>query len=218
VIRALVADDHAVVRRGLRDVLGESRDIVVRGEARNASEVLEKVRHEPWDVVVLDLNLPDRSGLDLLGDLKRERPNLPVLILTVYSEEQFAVRAFRAGAAGYLTKESAPEELVAAVRKVVRGGRYVSPALAERLALLLEGGLETQPHEALSEREFQILRLLASGRTVSEAAALLHLSVKTVSTYRSRLLEKMNLRTNAELTLYAVRNGLVGEPPPPPRV
>jgi len=208
-IRALVADDHAIVRHGIRDVLRESRDIVVKGEAKNAAEVLDKVRRERWDVVVLDLNLPDRSGLDLLGDLRRERPSLPVLILTVYSEDQFAIRAFRAGASGYLTKESAPEELVEAVRKVVRGGRYVSPALAERLALLLEGAVERPVHEFLSAREFEILRLLGSGKTVSQAAAGLHLSVKTVSTYRARLLEKMNLRTNAELTLYAVRNGLV---------
>jgi DNA-binding NarL/FixJ family response regulator len=208
-IRALVADDHAVVRRGLKELLTESREVAVMGEAATAQEVMDQVRRGRWDVVVLDLNLPDRSGLDVLRELKQERPQLPVLILTICSEDQFAIRALRAGASGYLTKESAPEELVDAVRRVVRGGKYISPALAERLALWVGADGERPPHETLSDREFQVFRLLASGRTVSQAAESLHLSVKTVSTYRARLLEKMNMKTNAELTLYAVRNSLV---------
>jgi len=209
-IRALVADDHAVVRRGLKDLLAESGDIVVEGEAGNGRELLERVHERTWDVVVLDINLPDRSGLDLLVDLKRLRPDMPVLILTICAEEQFAVRALRAGASGYVTKESAPEELVQAVRKVVAKGRYVSPGVAERLAHWVDSGAEKQLHETLSTREFQIFRLLASGRSVSAAAEEVCLSVKTVSTYRTRILEKMNLKTNADLTLYAVRNHLIG--------
>jgi two-component system invasion response regulator UvrY len=209
VIRALIADDHAVLRRGLADVLSEDREIVVRGEAGSCREVLAKLRQGEWDVVVLDLNFPDGNGLDLLREIKRERPKLPVLILTIASEDQYAVRALRSGASGYLTKESAPEELVQAVRKVVAGGRYVSPKLAERLAVMIDRDAEQPLHDQLSEREFQVFRLLASGRAVSQVAEELHLSVKTVSTYRARVLEKMNLRTNAELTVYAVRNHLV---------
>ncbi len=208
-IRALVADDHAVVRRGLAEVLSEASDIVVQGEARSCQEALEKIRQDDWDVVVLDLNFPDGSGLDVLREVKRERPKLPVLILTICSEDQFAVRALRSGASGYLTKESAPEELIQAVRKVVAGGRYVSPGLAERLALMMGQDADRPAHDQLSEREYQVFRLLAGGRIVSQIAEELHLSVKTISTYRSRVLEKMDLRTNAELIVYAVRNHLV---------
>jgi DNA-binding NarL/FixJ family response regulator len=209
VIRALIADDHAVLRRGLADVLGQTSDIVVKGEAATCSEVLAKIRQDGWDVVVLDLNFPDGNGLDVLREIRRERPKLPVLILTVDPEDQFAVRALRSGASGYVTKESALDELVQAVRKVVAGGRYVSTKLAERLAQMIDRDLDRLPHDQLSEREFQVFRMLASGRAVSKVAEELHLSVKTVSTYRSRILEKMNLRTNADLTVYAVRNGLV---------
>ena len=208
-IRALVGDDHAVVRRGLKDLLRDSGDIVVEGEATNGQELLDLLDTKPWDVVVLDINLPDRNGLDLLGEVKRQKPDLPVLILTMYAEEQYAVRAMRAGASGYLTKESAPEELIQAIRKVVNRGRYVSPDLAERLAQWVDGGSEKSAHEILSTREFQVFLMLASGRAVSQAAEELCLSVKTVSTYRARILEKMNLKTNADLTLYAVRNRLV---------
>ncbi|TMQ58825.1 MAG: response regulator transcription factor [Candidatus Eisenbacteria bacterium] len=208
-IRALIADDHAVLRRGLAEVLGEARDIVVQGEAGSCREVLAKLRQGEWDVVVLDLNFPDGNGLDLLREIKRQRPKLPILILTIASEDQYAVRALRSGASGYLTKESAPEELVQAVRKVVSGGRYVSPRLAERLALMIDRDADRPPHDQLSEREYQVFRLLASGHAVSEVAEELHLSVKTISTYRSRVLEKMSLRTNADLTVYAVRNHLV---------
>ncbi|HYQ89710.1 MAG TPA: response regulator transcription factor [Candidatus Binatia bacterium] len=208
-IRALITDDHAVVRRGLKELLTDSRKIEVLGEASNAREAMDQVRTGRWDVVILDINLPDRNGLDLLRDVKREKPDLPVLILSVCSEDQFAVRALRSGAAGYLTKASAPAQLVDAVEKVAGGGRYISPAVAERLAILVGSDREGMPHESLSEREYQVTRMLASGKTVSQIAAEMNLSVKTISTYRSRVLDKMGMRTNAELTYYAVRNQLV---------
>jgi two-component system invasion response regulator UvrY len=207
-IRVFVADDHAVVRRGLRQIL-ESEGMSVPVEAATGEDVLARVEERTADVLVLDLSLPGGNGLDLLKEVKRRRPDLPVLILTVHSEDQYAVRALRAGASGYLTKDMAPEQLVQAIRKVYRGGRFVTPALAERLVLHLHEDPEKALHEALSNREFEVLRILASGRTVSEAAETMGLSVKTVSTYRGRILEKMNMRTNAELTHYAIRNGLV---------
>jgi DNA-binding NarL/FixJ family response regulator len=208
-IKVLVADDHAVVRRGLRDILAETGDILVAGEAKTAPEVLELVRKQRWDVIVLDISLPGGNGLELAADIRRERPETPVLILTVHSEQQYAVRAIKAGAAGFLTKESAPEQLIDAVRKIAGGGRYVSAELAETLASLFAGEAGGQPHERLSDREFEIMKLLASGKTVSQVALDLALSVKTVSTHRTRMLRKMNMKTNAELTHYAVRNGLV---------
>ncbi len=208
-IRLLVADDHEIVRRGLRQIVAEAHDLTVAGEAATADEVLVRVGERSWDAVILDLSLPGGNGLDLLAEVKRRRPDLPVLILTVHSEEQYAVRALRAGAAGYLTKESAPEQLVEAVRKVVRGGKYVSPAVAERLAYNLGRDPDRPPHETLSDREYQVLRMVASGQTVSEIAEALSLSVKTVSTYRTRILEKMGMKTNAELTHYAIKNRLV---------
>jgi DNA-binding NarL/FixJ family response regulator len=209
-IRALIADDHALVRRGIREVLEECGDIRVTGEASHAGEVLALLgKKVPCDVVVLDINLPGRSGLDLLEDLRRDRPRLPVLILTVYSEEQYALRALKSGAAGYLTKEAVPDRLVEAVRKVVAGGRYITPTLAERLASMVRGGFEGAPHDLLSEREFRVFRLLSAGKSVSEIAEAMTLSVKTVSTYRARALEKLGLKSNAELTQYAIRNGLL---------
>jgi two-component system invasion response regulator UvrY len=208
-IHAIIADDHAVVRRGLKELLTESGRIEVSGEAGTAREVLDHVRTQPCDVLILDINLPDKSGLDLLPELKHEWPDLPVLILTVSSEDQFAIRALRAGASGYLTKASAPSQLVDAVQKVVEGGRYISPAVAERLAAIVGSDSDLPPHETLSNREYQVTRMLASGKTVSEIAEEMNLSVKTISTYRSRVLEKMGMRTNAELTYYAVRNQLV---------
>lgn len=207
-IKVLIADDHALVRRGLRETLSDAGDIFVGGEASSAHEIREAVRREPWDVIVLDINLPGGNGIDLLADIRRERPNVPTLILTVYSEDQYAVRAIRAGAAGFLTKETAPERLVEAVRHAARGGRYVSPAVAEKLASFVSGATG-KAHEALSNREFEILKLIGSGKTVSEIARDLALSVKTVSTHRVRLLRKMGLRTNAELMRYAVQQGLV---------
>ncbi len=208
-IRLLIADDHAIVRRGLRQIVADTQDLTLAGEAATAPEVLSLVGERKWDCLVLDLSLPGGHGLDLLTEVKRRRPDLPVLILTVHSEDQYAVRALRAGAAGYLTKESAPELLVEAVRKVVHGGRYLTPAVAERLAFTLGPGDQRPPHELLSDREYQVLCMLASGKTVSQVAAALGLSVKTVSTYRARILEKMGMKTNAELTRYAIRNHLV---------
>ena len=208
-IKVLVCDDHVVVRRGLRQILAETPDIMVGGEAGTADEALTLLRRESWSVVVLDINLPGASGMDLLTQIRKERPSLPVLVLTVYSEEEYAVRAIKAGAAGFLTKESAPDKLIEAVRKVAAGGRYISAELAEALASMLAGEGRGMPHERLSDREFEVLKMLASGKTVSQVAQDLALSVKTVSTHRMRILKKMNMKTNAELTHYAVRNALV---------
>jgi DNA-binding NarL/FixJ family response regulator len=208
-IRALIADDHAVVRQGLKQILGDTPEMVVAGEATTGQEVLDKVRAETWDVVVLDISMPDRSGLDVLKQLRSERPKLPVLVLSMHSEDQYAVRVLKAGASGYLTKDSAPDELVKAIRKVVSGGRYVSSFLAEKLAFEIGTDSSRLPHETLSDREFQVLRLIAAGESVTEIAAELCLSVKTVSTYRARMLEKMNLTTNAELMHYAMQNHLI---------
>ncbi len=209
-IKVLIADDHALVRRGLRETLADAGDIHVAGEAATAQEVRDRVRAESWDVVILDIHMPGGNGIELLGEIRRERPRVPVLILTVASEEQYAVRAIRAGAAGFLTKETAPERLVEAVRRAAGGGRYVSDAVADKLATFVSSaGAGRAPHELLSNREFEIMRLIASGKTVSEIGKELALSVKTVSTHRARLLKKMGLRTNAELMRYAVRYGLV---------
>ena len=208
-IRALIADDHAVVRQGLKQILGDTPEMVVAGEATTGQEVLDKVRAETWDVVILDISMPDRSGLDILKQLRSERPKLPVLVLSMHSEDQYAMRVLKAGASGYLTKDSAPDELVKAVRKVVRGGRYVSAFLAEKLAFEIGTDSNRLPHETLSDREFQVLRGIAAGQSVTEIAAELYLSVKTVSTYRTRMLTKMNLETNAELIYYAIRNHLI---------
>jgi two-component system, NarL family, invasion response regulator UvrY len=208
-MRILIADDHAVVRRGLKQILAEAFGRSVFGEATNSQEALERVWKEPWDIVILDLTMPGRSGLDVLKEIKRERPKLPVIILSMHPEDQFAVRLLKAGASGYMTKESAPEELVGAVKKAVAGGRYVSPALAEKLASLIVHDSQAAPHESLSDREFLILRMIASGKPVSAIARDLSLSVKTVSTYRARLLEKMSMSNNSELVHYAFQNELV---------
>jgi len=208
-IRVLIADDHAVVRQGLKQILGDMPEMVVAGEATTGQEVLDRVRAETWDVLVLDISMPDHSGLDILKQLSSERPKLPVLVLSMYSEDQYAVRVLKAGASGYLTKESAADELVKAIRKVMSGGRYVSSFLAEKLAFEMGSDSSQLPHEALSDREFQVLRMIAAGKSVTEIAAELYLSVKTVSTYRARMLEKMNLGTTAELIHYAMQNHLI---------
>ena len=208
-IRALIADDHAVVRQGLKQILGDTPEMVVAGEATTGQEVLDKIRAETWDVVVLDISMPDRSGLDILKQLRSERPKLPVLVLSMHSEDQYAMRVLKAGASGYLRKDSAPDELIEAIRKVVSGGRYVSSFLAEKLAFEVGTDLSRLPHETLSDREFQVLRGIAAGKSVTEIAAELYLSPKTVSTYRARMLEKMNLGTNAELIHYAMQNHLI---------
>jgi two-component system invasion response regulator UvrY len=209
-MRILIADDHAVVRRGLRQVLAEAFKKAVFGEAANSQEALERVWKEPWDVVILDLTMPGRSGLDVLKEIKRAKPKLPVLILSMHPEDQFAVRLLKAGASGYMTKETAPAELVGAVNKAIAGGRYVSVPLAEKLASLIVRDENAAPHESLSDREFMILRLIASGKPVSVIARELSLSVKTISTYRARLLEKMHMDNNSELVHYAFQNQLVG--------
>lgn len=211
-IRCLIADDHAIVRRGLRHLLEEQPDMAHPGEAADAAQVLERIRAEKWDVLILDVNMPGATGLDLLQRVRRERPDLPILILSAHPEDQFAVRMLQAGAGGYLSKQGAAEELIVAVRRVLQGRKYVSAELAEQLAAALDSKTPGRPqHEALSDREFQVLRRIGAGRTVSEIADELHLSVKTVSTYRARVLKKMGLRTNAELTLYAVKNQLVSD-------
>jgi len=209
VIRILIADDHAVVRRGLRETLGEAFPKVTFGEASTAQEALDSVGRQNWDVVILDISMPGKSGLDILGDLHRLRPHLPVLLLSMHPEGQFAKRALKAGAAGYLTKESVPEELKEAVRRVRAGGRYVSASLAEKLAFDLRPEADTPVHELLSDREFQVLRMLAAGRTVKQVANEIALSVKTVSTYRARILLKTGMKTTAELIRYAIQAGLV---------
>ena len=208
-IKVLIADDHAIVRSGLKQILAEIPDIEVAGEATNGREALDKLAEQDWDVLVLDITMPGRSGLDILKDIRQRKPGLPVLVLSMHAEEQFATRMLKAGASGYLNKESAPEELVKAIRKVHAGGKYVSPAQAERMVAELAGNLEKLPHEQLSDREYEILCLIASGKTASQIAKELSLSVKTVSTYRTRLLEKMHLTTNAQITHYAIKAGLV---------
>ena len=208
-MRILIADDHAVVRQGLKQILAEAFKRAVIGEAANSQEVLERVWNEPWDVVILDLSMPGRNGLEVLKEIKRDRPKLPVLILSMHPEDQFAVRLLKAGASGYMTKESAPEELVGAVKKAVAGGRYISLAFAEKLALLIVQDVQAAPHESLSDREFLILRMIASGKPVGAIARDLSLSVKTISTYRARLLEKMCMSNNSELVHYAFQNQLV---------
>lgn len=207
--RVLIVDDHEVVRDGLKRMLDERADAVAFGDAGTAGEALQLAREQDWDVAVLDLSLGNRSGLEVLKDLKQVRPSLPVLVLTMHTEEQYARRAFKAGAAGYISKDSPRAELIAAIDKVRRGGRYVSPSLAERLILDLERGSDRPPHEILSDREFQVMCLIASGKTVGEIADMLALSDKTISTYRARILEKMGMKTNAELTYYAIQNRLV---------
>jgi two-component system invasion response regulator UvrY len=208
-LKILIADDHAIVRQGLKQIVTETGDMTVAGEASNGQELLSKIKEGEYDVVVLDITMPVIDGMDVLRQLRSERPRLPVLMLSIHPEEQYALRALRAGASGYLTKESAPDELVVAIRKVSSGGKYISASLAEKLAFELEVGRDQALHETLSDREYQVLCLIASGKTVMEIAQELSLSEKTVSTYRSRILEKMNMKNNAELTYYAIKNQLV---------
>jgi two-component system invasion response regulator UvrY len=208
-IRVLVADDHAVVRCGVVQTLDEARDMVAAGEASTGRQVLHKVQEDDYDVLLLDISMPDGSGLEVLHELRTLRPELRILILSMYPERQYAVRALKAGAAGYLTKESAPDELVVAVRRVAKGGRYITQSLAEELAAGLVGEMAEVPAESLSDREYQVMRLLATGKTISEIAEELALSAKTVSTYRARILDKLNLRNTAEIIRYAFEQGLV---------
>ena len=209
-MKVLIADDHAIVRRGLRHILAEEFSRLEVGEARNAQEALRLARERAWDIILLDISMPGRSGVEVLKELKQVCPKTPVLILTGHPEEQYAIRVLRAGAAGYMNKETTPDHLIAAVRKVRGGGRYISPALAELLAVSLGGDSARMPHEDLSDREYQVLCMIASGKTVGQIADELALSVKTISTYRARVLEKMGMKTSAELTHYAIRNNLTG--------
>ena len=209
-LKILIVDDHAVVRRGLSQIVSETSDMEVEGEASTGSEAVKLAQTHEWDAMILDITMPGRSGLDVLADLTREHPDGPVLVLSMHPEDQVAVRVLRAGAAGYMTKETAPEELVKALRKLCAGGKYVSPGLAEQLAWHLDARSARPLHDGLSDREYQVLRLMASGLTATEIASELTLSVKTISTYRRRILDKMGLKNNAELTRYAVEHGLTG--------
>ena len=208
-IKILIADDHAIVREGLKRIVAETADMVVADEATNGHEVLDKVSNNEYNVVILDISMPGRGGVDILKQLKGQRPHLPILILSMHPEEQYAVRVLKAGAAGYLTKESAPDELITAIKRVSSGRKYVSSSLAEKLAFDLERDTELSYHETLSDREYQVLCMIASGKRAQEIAEELCLSVKTVSTYRSRILEKMKMKNNAELMRYAIKHGLV---------
>jgi two-component system, NarL family, invasion response regulator UvrY len=208
-ISVLIADDHTVVRQGLKQILSNDAQFRVVGEAATGDEVMLLVKSLRVDALVLDISMPGKNGLEVLKELKRTHPRLPVLVLSMHPEDQFAIRILRAGAAGYVTKESAPDELIGALRKVCSGGKHVSPELAEKLAVFIEGQQSGPLHELLSDREFEVLRMLALGQTVSEIADELLLSVKTISTYRTRVLEKMKMSTNAELTRYALQNQLV---------
>jgi len=207
-IRILIADDHAIVRHGLKQIIEKSGEMRVVAEADSGIDALRKIREIECDVVVLDISMPDMSGIDVLKQIHAERPQLPILILSIYSEDQYAMRLIKAGAAGYMTKESAPSEVVKALLRVAGGKKYISPVVAEILANELGAAAEKLPHQILSDREYQIFLLLASAKRVSEIADTLALSVKTVSTYRSRILEKMHLHNNAELMRYAVDNHL----------
>lgn len=206
--RVIIADDHAVVRHGLRQILAGTSDMTLAGEAQSGQQVLQLLEKDDFDVLVLDISMPGPSGLDILRHLKETRPGLRVLVLSIHPEDQYAVRVLRAGADGYLTKEAAPDELIAAIRKVSRGGKYISSSLAERLALELETQREGAAHQALSNREFEVLRRIASGKTIGDIAHEMGLSIKTISTYRSRILEKLGLRNNLELVRYALWHGL----------
>jgi DNA-binding NarL/FixJ family response regulator len=208
-IRVLIADDHAILRRGLAEIISEAGDMQVCAEAENSAQAINLAREHALDVVLLDITMPDRNGIDTLKQLKKEKPKLAVLMLSMHPEETYALRAIKAGASGYLSKQSASELLVTAIRQVAGGRRYISPALAEALAGTIVDGSDRPAHATLSDREYETMRLIASGKTLTGIAAEMHLSVKTVSVYRARLLQKMHLKNNSELTHYALKNQLV---------
>ena len=209
IIKVFIADDHAIVREGLKQILAETRDIVVAGEAENGLDAVKLFRKSECQVMLLDISMPDRSGIEVLKQIKKEKPELAVLMLSMHREDQYAIRSLKAGAAGYLTKQSAPRELVTAIRQVAGGLKYISPALAQELANHVGEDHEAPPHDTLSDREYQTLTMIASGKTVGMIAKELSLSVKTVSEYRARLLVKMKLKNSAELTHYAIKNQLI---------
>lgn len=208
-INIIIVDDHEVVRKGLKQIFDETLDIHVADEASSGNELLEKIRKNKFDTVLLDISMPGKDGIDTLKEIKQEKPELPVLIFTMFPEEQYAVRVIKAGASGYLNKECKPNELIEAIRKVASGRKYISPALAELLASTLEMGDGKPLHETLSDREFQVMYMIASGKTISEIANELFLSINTISTYRNRILEKMGMKNNVELTHYALKNRLI---------
>jgi len=208
-IRVLIADDHAIVRHGLKQILAETNDLIVAGEAETGFQAIKMARQDTFDVVLLDISLPDRNGIEVLSQIKKTHPRLAVLMLSMHTEHEFAIRALKAGASGYLNKQSAPVQLVTAIRQVAVGRKYISATLAEELANSLGGDTEQPLHELLSDREFQTLRLIASGKSLSVISEELSLSPKTVSVYRARLLEKLDLRNNSDLTRYAIKNKLV---------
>ncbi|NWG29285.1 MAG: response regulator transcription factor [Ignavibacteriaceae bacterium] len=208
-IRILIADDHAIVREGLKQIVAEEKDIVVAGEAENAKGLMDLLAKEKWNLVVLDINMPGKSGLEALKDIKSIYPDLPVLILSMFSEDQYGIRAIKAGASGYLKKVSAPTELVTAIRKIVSGGKYINPSLAEKLAEKFSETGKPALHENLSDREYQIMCNIALGKSAEQIAEELSLSINTVYTYRNRILEKMDMKSNVELTQYVLRNKLV---------
>ncbi|HSA63821.1 MAG TPA: response regulator transcription factor [Nitrospira sp.] len=207
-LNILIADDHSIFRRGLKDLLSDGLGAVTIGECSNAFDLLQLLKQKKWDVVILDIGMPGTTGTDALIQVKRHRPSLPVIMLSMHPEDQYAVRMFKAGANAYLTKASAPEELVVAIKKVLDGGNYVSASLGEKLVHLFHRGDEQPAHELLSDREFEVMRLLSSGRTVSQIAETMNLGTTTVSTYRARILDKLHLKNNAELMRYAVQQGI----------
>lgn len=207
-LKVLVADDHALIRQGIKSVLSETPDITVAGEAASAHETLEKARLQNWDVLVLDILMPDRSGFDIIGELRHEHPSMPILVLSIYSEVQLVARLLNAGVSGYLTKESVPEELVRAIRKVAAGGKYISPLLAESLALYLSTYSMRPLHDNLSDREFQVMRMIGAGESLGVIAEKLSLSIKTVSTYSTRIRRKLNLDSRAAIVRYVMQNNL----------
>ncbi|MCK4328831.1 response regulator transcription factor [candidate division WOR-3 bacterium] len=208
-IKILIADDHTIVREGLKQIVAETHDMIVADEASNGQEVLKKIREKKFDVIVLDISMPGRSGLDILKQIKGQIPEIPVLILSIHPENQYALRVLRAGASGYLTKESAANELIDAIRKVSMGKRYITPSLAEKLVSDLNLYLKNPLHETLSDREYQVMCLIASGKKIKEIADMLFLSAKTISTYHSHILEKMNMKNNSELIYYAIKHELI---------
>ena len=206
--RVVIADDHPIVRQGLRQIIADAGDVVVAAEATTGSELLALLPGVRCDIVLLDLSMPGSDGLDVLKTLRRDWPHTPVLVLTMHSEDQFAVRSLKAGASGYLTKDSAPSELMGAIRRIVAGGRYITPSIADRLVEQLDASAQRPPAERLSDREYQVLRLIAAGKTTREIARALAVSQKTIGTYRTRIREKLHLQTTAELLAFAVRNQL----------
>lgn len=208
-INIIIADDHSVVRRGIKQILADEADMQVNGEANNADELMKMLNEQKWDLLILDITMPGKSGLDALIDIKQVKPELKILILSMHPEEEIALRALKSGADGYLNKESVPGELIRAIKKVLSGGKYISSALAEAIIFSNTSDAYREPHEELSEREFQVLCLIASGLSLTEIADKFSLSVKTISTYRSRILEKMDLKSNVELTHYAIKHKLV---------